>query len=140
MVKKEVWSCTEQLMINKTILEEVKVNRRSLITMWLDYQKAFDSVPHEWLIKSLELAKIPTKIINALKELIKKWATNIHLQGNEQLIEAKSIHYLRDIFQGDSLSVFLFILRVNPLSFLLNKLQRYQQRSSRPKHYRLILR
>ena len=101
--KKEVWGCTKQLMINKTILEEVKVNRRSLIFMWLDYQKAFDSVPHEWLIKSLELAKVPTKIINALKKVIKKWATNIHLQGNEQLTEIKLIHYLRGIFQGDSL-------------------------------------
>ena len=107
-------------MINKTILEEVKVNRRSLIIMWLDYHKVFDSVPHEWLIKSLQVAKAPTKIINTLRELIKKSATNIHLQGNEPLIETKLIHYLRDIFQGDSLSVFLFIRCVNPLKFLLN--------------------
>ena len=44
--KKDVWGCTKQLMINKTILEEVKVNCHSLITMWLDYQKAFGSIPH----------------------------------------------------------------------------------------------
>ena len=122
--KKEVWGCTEQLMINKTDFEEVKINHRSLITIWLDYQKAFDSVPHEWLIKSLELANIPTKVINALKELIKKWATNIHLQGNEQLTETKLIDYLRGIVQGDSLSVILFILCVN-YNKLLNKLQGY---------------
>ena len=77
------------MMINKTILEEVKVNRRLLITMWLDYQKVFDSVPYEWIIKYLELAE---EIINALQELIEKWATNIHLQGNEKLIETKLIH------------------------------------------------
>ena len=35
--KKEVWGCLEQLLINKTILEKVTENRRSLITMWLDY-------------------------------------------------------------------------------------------------------
>ena len=81
-------------MTNKTILEEVKINHCSLITVWLDYQKAFDCVPHEWQMKSLELAKVPIKVINALKELIKKWATNIHLQGNEQLIETKLIHDL----------------------------------------------
>ena len=45
--KKEVWVCLEQLIINKNILEEVTENRRSLITMPLDYQKAFDSVPHQ---------------------------------------------------------------------------------------------
>ena len=36
------------------------------------------------------------------------------------------IRYLRGIFQGDSLSVLLFILAVNPLSFLLNKLKGYK--------------
>ena len=49
-------------MTNKTILEEVKINHCSLITVWLDYQKAFDSVPHEWQMKSLELAKVPIKV------------------------------------------------------------------------------
>ena len=47
--------------------------------MWLDYQKAFDSVLHKGLIKALELAKVWAKIVNALKKVIKKWATNIHL-------------------------------------------------------------
>ena len=42
--KKEVWGCLEQLLINRIILEEVTENRCSLITMWLDYQKAFDGV------------------------------------------------------------------------------------------------
>ena len=45
--KKEVWGCREQLIINKIILDQVKKNRRSLITIWLDYKKAFDSVPHD---------------------------------------------------------------------------------------------
>ena len=35
--KKEVWECLEQLIINMTILGQVKKNRRSLITIWLDY-------------------------------------------------------------------------------------------------------
>ena len=64
------------------------------------------------------------KIIIALKELIKKWAANIHLEGNEQLIETNSIHYLQGIFPGNSVSVLLFIQWINSLSVLLNKLQR----------------
>ena len=59
--KKEVWGCLEQLLINKTILGEVTENCRSLITMSLDYQKPFDSVPHKRFIKALELAKVPEK-------------------------------------------------------------------------------
>ena len=124
--KEEVWGCLEQLLINKTLLKEVTENRRSLITMWLDYQKAFDSVPHEWLIKALELAKIPERIITAIKTLMKNWSTNVNIQSRATSIDSQPIQYLRGIFQGDSLSVLLFILSVNPLSYLLNKVQGYR--------------
>ena len=123
---KEVWGCLEQLMINKTILEEVTENGRSLIKMWLDYQKTFNSVPHMWLIKPLELAKVPERIITAIKTLMKKWSTNVNIQSGATSIESQPIQYLRGIFQGDSLSVLLFILFVNVLPYLLNKLQGYR--------------
>ena len=93
--------------------------------MWLDYQRAFDSVPHKWLIKAPELAKVPERIITAIKTLMKKLSKNVNIQSGATSIESKPIQYLRGIFQGDSLSVLLFILSVNPLSYLLNKLQGY---------------
>ena len=110
-------------MINKAILEEVTENRCSLITIWLDDQKAFDSIPHK--IKALELAKKPERIMTAIKTLMKKWSTNVNIQSAATPIESKPIQYLHGIFQGDSLPVLLFILSVNPLSYLLNKLQGY---------------
>ena len=79
--KKEVRGCLEQPFINKTIPEEVTENRRSLITTWLDCQKAFHSVPRKWLIKALELAKVPEKIITAITTLMKKWSTNAKIQS-----------------------------------------------------------
>ena len=117
--------CLEELLINKRILEEVTENCCSLITVWLDYQKAFDSVQHKWLIKALELAKVPEKIITANKTLMKKLSTNVNIQSGATSIESQPIQYIRGIFQGDSLSVLLFILSVNLLSYLLNKLQGY---------------
>ena len=58
--KKGVGRCIEQLLIiNKSIMSAVRNKKRNLITIWLDYKKAFDSAPHEWLIKSLHLAKSP---------------------------------------------------------------------------------
>ena len=77
--KKKVWGCLEQILINKTILEEITENRRSLITTWLDYQETFDSVRHKWLIKGLKLAKVPEKITTAIKTLMKKWSTNVNM-------------------------------------------------------------
>ena len=74
----------------------------------------------------LKLAKVPPLVISAIETLIQKWSTNLHLTCHEGDIQSNTIHYLRGIFQGDSLSVLLFILSVNPLSFLLKKLKGYQ--------------
>ena len=48
--KKGLWGCFKQLLINKAVMSEVKKKRQNLFTIWSDYKKAFDSVPHEWLI------------------------------------------------------------------------------------------
>ena len=117
--------CLEQLLINKNILEEVIKNRCNLTTIWLDYQKAFDSVPHAWLIEALKLAKLPDIIIKAIEILTNNWSTNVNIHSEDESFQSKNIKYEKGIFQGDSLSVLLFILSVNPLSFLLNKLKGY---------------
>ena len=44
-------------------MSEVKKKRRNIFTVWLDYKKAFDSVPHEWLLYALQLAKVPAQLI-----------------------------------------------------------------------------
>ena len=120
------WGCSDQLLINKMIHDQFTSKRRNLVTIWLDYKKAFDSVPHSWLIRSLELAKIPERIINAIKQLMFKWKTKVYLYGENKNLGSDFINYLRGILQGDTLSLILFVLSVNPLSFLLNKYEGYK--------------
>ena len=84
--KKGVWGCTEQLLINKSIMSEVRSKKRNLLTIWLNYKKAFDFVPHEWLIKSLHLAKLPEDLIRAIENLASQWYTVLHLKGEEEVI------------------------------------------------------
>ena len=117
--KRGSWGCTDQLLINKMIYDEVTSNRRNLVTVWLDYKKAFDSVPHSWLIRSLEMAKVPEKVILAIRQLMIKWRTKVYLYGESSNVETDFISYLKGILQGDTLSLILFILSVNPLSHLL---------------------
>ena len=107
--KRGSWGCTDQLLINKKMYEEVVSNRRNLVTVWLDYKKAFDSMPHSWILESLML----------------KWRTQARLNGEKENIETDFIKYLRGILQGDTLSLILFVLAVNPLSFLLSKYEGY---------------
>jgi len=37
---------------------------------WIDYQRAFDRVPHSWIIKSLELIGINNKVILFTKKVM----------------------------------------------------------------------
>ena len=93
--------------------------------LWLDYRKAFDSIPHSWLLQALKLAKVPGIIINAIKNLTKSWYTILSLSRETETLTAELIKFVKGIFQGDSLSVMLFVLCLNPLSFLLNKCKGY---------------
>ena len=54
--KKRVWETVEQLLIKKSILKEVRLMRRNLVTFRQDYRQTFDSVPHSWLLHALKLA------------------------------------------------------------------------------------
>jgi hypothetical protein len=47
--------CKDQLLISKAIFEDCKKRRKNLNVVWIDYQKAFDSVPHSWIEKSTEM-------------------------------------------------------------------------------------
>ena len=117
--KKGVWRTIEQLLINKSIMKEARSMRRNLVTVWLDYRKAFDSITHDWLLEALRVAKIPQHLITAVKNLTESWYTILNLNGTSKTIASGLIKILTCIYQGDSLSVILFVLALNPLSHLL---------------------
>ena len=99
--KKKIWGTTEQILLNKSALKEVGNKKRNLYTVWLDYCKAFDSVPHEWLLYALKLAKVPEKLIVAIKEQTKVWKTKLQLNGIHESIMTEIIDFLKGIFQGN---------------------------------------
>ena len=80
--RKTVWGTTEQLPLNKSVLKEVRNKKRNLYTVWLDYRKAFNSVPQEWLLFALKLAQVPEKLIVAIRELIKSLENKFKTKWN----------------------------------------------------------
>ena len=91
------------------VLDEVRKNRHNIFTMWLDYRKAFDSIPHTWLFEAMRLAKIPDRIIKAIQSLAEKWKTEIHMQTKEKVSVTDLIQYVTGILQGDCLALLLFV-------------------------------
>jgi hypothetical protein len=60
---KECFGCKEQLIIDTVIMEQARKNNRNIYTAFIDYKKAYDSVPHSWLIKILKIYKINLDLI-----------------------------------------------------------------------------
>jgi hypothetical protein len=88
---------------------------------WIDYQKAFDRVPHSWIIKSLELIGI-NNVTAFTKKAITYWRTHMRQHAENELIETEDIKIQCGIFQGDSLSLLLICIFLIPLTEQLDRL------------------
>ena len=120
----------DQLLISKAILQECKRRKTNLNMAWIDYQIAFDRVPHNWFIKSLELIEINNKVILFTKKVMTYWKTRMCLHAENKLIETEDIKIQCGIFQGDSLSPPLFCICLIPLTEQLNRLnKRYEDKN-----------
>jgi hypothetical protein len=130
--------CKDQLLISKAI-QECKRRKKNLCMPWIDYQKAFDRVPHSWIIKSLETIGINTKVISFTKKVMGYWRTRMRLHAENKLTETEDIKIQCGIFQGDSLSPLLFCICLLPLTKKLNKLNTgYDEHTTKTKILHLL--
>ena len=54
--RKGSYRCKDQLLINRMIIiKNCYKKKPSLSTAWIDYRKAFNSVPHSWILKPLDI-------------------------------------------------------------------------------------
>ena len=98
-------------------------DKKNLHVVWINYKKAFDSLPHRWIAKNLHMLGISNNIKQFLKAAINSW--NTFLTVNGQILGQVRIQ--RGIFQGDSLSSLLFVAALIPLTIILRQTQlRYQ--------------
>ncbi|XP_023711182.1 uncharacterized protein LOC111866445 [Cryptotermes secundus] len=74
--------CKDQLLISKAILEDCRRRKKNLNMAWIDYQKAFDRVPHSWIEKSMELVGVNDSIVKFCKHSMEKWNIKLQLRTN----------------------------------------------------------
>jgi hypothetical protein len=77
---------------------------------WIGYQKAFERVPHSWMIKSLKLMGINTKVISFTKNVTGYWRRRMLLYAENKLIKTEDMKIKFGIFQGDSLPPLQFLV------------------------------
>ena len=122
----------EILYIVKHILNESKTRWKNLDMAWIDYKKAYDMVPQNWIINCLKMYKISHETIHFIKKTMKNWRVEL-TAGGKSLAETK---IQKGIFQGYALSPLLFINAMMPLNHILRKctagykLSRWQEKAN----------
>ena len=103
--------------IDRAVIKEVKSRNKNLAMAWIDYNKAYNMVPHSWIIECLDLFGVAENIKSLLVNSMEKCEVML-CSGNSELGE---VEIKRGIFQADSLSPLVFVLALIPLSLILTK-------------------
>ena len=119
--RKHSQGCKEQLTIDAVAMKQASRRKRNIHSMYVDYRKAFDSVPHSWLLFILNHYKIHPTIVNFLETTMNTWQTSLTIRRDGISISSEPIRIRRGIYQGDALSPLWFCLALNPLSELLDE-------------------
>ncbi|XP_044760181.1 uncharacterized protein LOC123317642 [Coccinella septempunctata] len=109
----------ELLIVDYIVTKQARKKLRNISVAWIDYRKAFDSVPHTWLLKVLKMHGVHEKLIHLLRFLMQTWRTSLLIRTGDGMKQSRSIKIRRGVFQGDTLSAIWFCMAINPLSALL---------------------
>ena len=121
------YGCIDHLLLTNSVWHQVHSKYRSLSVAWLDYRKAYDSVPHNWLLECLRLFRFPSVLIDCIEHLVPLWGTSLFLcLPDREPVKLSNVSVKCGIYQGDSLSPLLFCLCLNPLSYMLDGLKGYK--------------
>ena len=102
----------DQLLIDKVVSRVAQVKKAK---GWIDYWKAYDMVPHSWIVEMLETVKMADNVNDLLCGRMSNWKTGLMSNG-DVWGEVRTKH---EIFQRDSLSPLLLVLVMIPLTMLL---------------------
>ena len=91
-----------------------------------DYQKAYDKVHHDWMVRVYEWIGISTAVISLLRELMNKWKTRLELWKDGEKYVSRWIDIKCGFLQGDSYSTVGFCITEIPIAKLLEQSKGYR--------------
>ena len=67
-----------KIMDNDLIMDNARRRSKNLFMAWIDYKKAFDSVPHSWILTCLELYKVHSNICKLIQNVMQYWKVSLY--------------------------------------------------------------
>ena len=99
-----VLGTVDQLIIDRSIMEEVKQYHRNLAIAFDDYKKTHDKVHHDWMLCVYEWIRISKEATELIYRLMIKWKTRLEIWNEGEKFTSGWIGTLRGFLQGDSYS------------------------------------
>ena len=116
-----VLGTVDQLLIDAAIMDEVRNQQRNLALAFYDYQKAYDMVRHDWMIRVYRWTRIQEKVVKVLIKLMKGWKTGLEVTQNGKVKTSRLLNILKGFLQGDSYAPVGFCLNEVPVFMLLEE-------------------
>ena len=70
--RKDSQGTKDQFLIDKKILKHCKKHQRNLAMVQINYRKAYDMVPHCWMIEAMKMVRIADNIVNVFENSKKR--------------------------------------------------------------------
>lgn len=99
------------------ILKESASRRKNLASGPIDYMKAYDMIPHPWILEYFGLVSTTQNIKNLLANSM--YESKTELTSNGQSLG--NVNIKRGIFQGDSLYLLLIVIAIILITLILRK-------------------
>ena len=69
----------DQLIIDWSIIEEVKIYNQNLAVTFYDYKEAYDKIQHHWMLRLYKGIRIPGHVITLRSFRMRKWKTRLEI-------------------------------------------------------------
>ena len=96
----------DQSWIDKVVLKEVEKFRKKVAMANIDYRKAYDMVPHSWILEMMGITGVANNVGSLIRRSMSSWCTVLNSDGKN----LGNVKIARGVFQDDSLSPLLFVL------------------------------
>lgn len=123
-LRKGMWGCTHAHAVDQALTQDVRSDsrgKRACHVGWVDYAKAFDSVPHAAIQWSMKIAGFDKRAIDVYSALMSKWSVRYEVRTDRGIAKSSPMRIRNGVLQGDSLSPMLFCLAIAPISHFLEQ-------------------
>jgi hypothetical protein len=119
-----VWGCTHALTLDQSLSADAQNQKQRPISVaWIDYAKAFDSVPHSYVTWLFNAVRAPGPIKKFLSGLMRQWRVRYEIRNPRgKALRSSHLRISSGVLQGDSFSPLLFCLAMAPISHAVNSI------------------